>query len=336
MRRRLAFATIAALLTAVTMIAAGKTLDIYFIDVEGGQATLLVTPDGESLLIDAGYAGFGGRDPGRIVAAAKAAGLSRIDYLLVTHFHSDHVGGVPELSRQLPITTFIDHDTVLPTDTMSVPVFEPYAAVRATRKHIVAKPGERVPLKGLDIEVVSSGGDTIKKPVSGAGQLNAACESQARAAAEPIENPRSTGVLLRLGKFTFVDLGDLSGNPLFALFCPNNLLGHADVLLVPHHGGSDVVYPATLDVKARVAIVNNGEKKGGAGDALAALQRAKPPMDVWQLHRSADAGAANTKPARIANLDESTGHWIKVSASEDGAFSVTNARTGETTRYAAK
>src|SRR5689334_22668441 len=148
--RRLGAALCAAVLIVLTARAASKTLDIYFIDVEGGQSTLVVTPAGESLLVDTGYAGPDDRDAARVADAARAAGISRIDYLLVTHFHGDHAGGIPAVAKRLPIGTFIDHDTVVAGDPSATPVFEAYAPVRATGRHLIAKPGDSVPLKGVD------------------------------------------------------------------------------------------------------------------------------------------------------------------------------------------
>jgi competence protein ComEC len=314
-------------------LAAASTLDIFFIDVEGGQSTLIVTPARESLLIDTGYAGNGGRDADRIAAAARAAGVSQIDYLLITHFHGDHAGGAPEIAARLPIRAFVDHDTITPGDAASKRPFEAYASIRGGGRHIVAKPGDHLPLKGVDVQVVSSDRAVISKPVAGGGAANPACTSDPPEAAEPTENPRSTGIRLAFGRFRFIDLGDLSGLPLYRLFCPANLLGPADLYLVPHHGGSDVVYPATFAINARVAIVNNGERKGGSPEALAALRRVASLADVWQLHKSRLDGAQNFADERIANLDESTGYWIRVSANDDGSFRVTNARTGEEKRY---
>ncbi len=330
---------VAAALAAAASLQAARTLDIYFIDVEGGQSTLIVTPAGESLLVDSGYAGFSGRDPDRVAAAAKLARVKQIDYLLVTHFHADHAGGVPELAKRIPIRTFVDHDTVVAGDESATPVFQAYAPVRAKGRHMAAKPGDLVPLKGVRVEVVASGGATIAKAVNGqTAEANPACVpgEAAPAPGEPIENPRSTGFQLQFGRFSFIDLGDLSGSSLYALFCPKNLLGHADVYLVPHHGGADVVYPATFAVKPRVAIMNNGEKKGGSAAAFTALHAVAGLQDVWQLHRSGAEGARNYADDRVANLDESTGHWIKVSANEDGSFAVTNGRTGQTKRYQAQ
>jgi competence protein ComEC len=328
---KLLFTTL--LLTAVVSVSAAGTLDIYFIDVEGGQSTLIVTPAGESLLVDTGFAGNGGRDAERIAAAAQAAGVARIDYLLLTHFHGDHAGAVPELAARLPITTFVDHDTITPGDAASRRPFDAYAPVRAKGRHIVPKPGDRLPLKGVEVQVLSSDRAVISKPMPGGGARNPACPATAPDAAEPTENPRSTGILLTFGRFRFFDVGDLSGAPLFGLFCPANLVGPVDLYLVPHHGGADVVYPATFAARPRVAIVNNGERKGGMPEAFAALRHVDSLKDVWQLHKSRLPGSENFPDARIANLDESTGHWIKASANEDGTFAVTNARTGERRTY---
>ena len=319
-----------------------RTLDIYFIDVEGGQSTLIVTPAGQSLLIDTGFAGFDGRDAGRIVEAARAADLAQIDYLLLTHFHWDHDGGVVELARQMPIRTFIDaSDLDRSPAAMSVagwPVtlerYNAYLPVRATGEHLVPNPGDRLPLSGVDVTFVSSSGATITRPLPGAGQVNTECEATAPPADDPFENPRSIGMVLRFGQFRFLDLGDLTGTPLFALLCPRSLIGQVDLYLVPHHGWRDAAYPATFaGLRPRVAIVNNGAVKGGSPETFAALRRAPGLKGAWQLHRSMHEGAMNLEESQIANLDETTGHWIKVSATESGAFAVTNRRTGVTKAY---
>lgn len=329
---------------------AEKTLEIYFIDVEGGQSTLIVTAAGQSLLVDAGFPGAGtmqslpgdprqARDAQRILAAAHHAGLKAIDYLLITHFHPDHDGGVPELAQLIPIRTFIDHGSVSPAEDQNVAgttaAFNAYTTVRAKGRHIELKPGDRLPLKGIDAVIVSSAASTIVKPLSGGGASNPACGPPARLP-QTGENPRSTGFRLQLGRFRFVDLGDLSSNPLLGLFCPDDLLGAADVYLLPHHGGADVSDPAVFGaVRPRVAILNNGATKGGAPEIFASLRRVRGIEDVWQLHRSENGGTLNFADDRIANLDQSTDYWIHVSAREDGSFVVTNARTGVGKMYAA-
>jgi competence protein ComEC len=336
--RRLRLTVAAAIVAACTgMIAAADTLDIYFIDVEGGQATLFVTPARESLLVDTGYAGNNGRDTSRIMAAVRDAGLDHIDYLLITHFHPDHDGGVVELAKQLPIRTFIDHGGFGPegqkmANRESIAAYDAYLPVRAKAKHLEPKPGDRLPLSGVEVLFVSSAGETIDKPVQGRGDATSACPSSAPPGAN-FENTRSTGFHLRHGDFRFIDLGDLSGQPLYSLLCPTNKLGRIDAYLVPHHGGDDVSHPAYVAaLRPRIAIVNNGETKGGAPRAFDML-RASGLEDVWQLHRSRNAGAVNFADARIANLDETTGHWLKLSAKADGSFRITNQRTGETRDY---
>jgi len=339
-------AALAALALVIAAGAAGaaQTLDIYFIDVEGGQSTLIVTPAGQSLLVDTGYAGNDGRDVRRIIAAARDAGVSRIDYLLITHFHTDHDGGVAELAAQLPITTFVDHgslrDPGTADPTSQLRGFETYASIRKNGQHLEPKPGDHIPIKSMDVVVVSSDRAVITTPLPGAGQPNAACMDKAPDADEPNENPRSTGIVLRYGRFAFVDLGDLTGAPLFSLFCPRNLIGQVDVYLVPHHGGKDVAHPAYIAAaQPRVAIMNNGGTKGGAPETFATLHQAPKSgangrlEDVWQIDRSRNPGAQNFTDERIANLDDATGHWIKVSANQDGSFQVTNQRTGASKAY---
>ena len=329
--------------------AASKSLEIYFIDVEGGQSTLLITPDRHTLLIDTGWAGDGSeyrpgdphkaRDANRIVAAARDAGVSQIDYLLITHFHTDHMGGVSELAQLMPIRGFIDHGAPHPhaeaTSTETKDAFAVYSKLRSKAPpHIEPRPGDRLPLNDVDAIVVSSGGATLSAPLPGAGATNSTCQNHAMPAGDPDENPRSTGVLVRYGKFRFLDVGDLSGEPLFNLVCPRDLIGGTDAYLVAHHGGPDVADPVTFAAfRPHVAIMNNGTRKGGARVTFEALHHVRGLEDVWQLHAAADAGDSNFPARYIANVDQSTAHWIKLVANEDGSFRVLNSRTGEWKRY---
>jgi beta-lactamase superfamily II metal-dependent hydrolase len=336
------------LFLGISSIATAADLKIYFIDVEGGQSTLIVTPSGQSLLVDTGFPSDGtfsskpgdphkARDANRIAAVAAAAGVKSIDYLLITHFHADHDGAVPELAQLIPIRGFIDHEGL--DDPGTVPgtreAFNAYARVRATGKHLPVKPGDVLPLKGVRATVVSSAGATLSSALPGAGTPNSTCASGAALPAqEQFENPRSTGFRLDYGEFRFADLGDLSGEPLWALFCPKDLLGPLDVYLLPHHGGPDAAHPATLgSALPRVAIVNNGATKGGAAGTLSTLHRAGN-VGVWQLHRSLDPGAVNFADDQTANLNESTAHWIEVIAKADGSFTVINSRTVAQKSYA--
>jgi competence protein ComEC len=326
-------------------------LEIYFIEVGGGQSTLLVTPNRESLLIDAGWPGDGklgskpgdpsrARDANRILAAARDAGLKQIDYLLITHFHADHDGGVPELAQLLPLRHFIDHGS-LPVEAQTYAVtkdaFEAYLAVRNRVPHIEPKPGDRLPLKDIGAVVVTSAATTITRPLAGAGEVNPVCGGSPLPALDPLENPRSTGILVTYGKFRFLDVGDLSGRPLFDLVCPRNLLGTIDAYLVPHHGNADAAEPATFAAfKPRVAIMDNGLREGGSLATYELLHRVRGLEDVWQLDYSEVAGGANFATERIANLEAGTAYWVQLSAHKDGSFRVLNGRSGAWTNYSAR
>ena len=356
--RNLARAVVTALVAAIAIsvgvgvgvgvVSAQATLAIYFIDVEGGQSTLIVTPAGESLLIDAGFPGDGtfasspgdpskARDARRILAAARDAGVKEIDYLLLTHFHADHDGGVTELSQLMPIKTFIDHGEPGPGAAAAVTgtqqMYDKYLIARARGKHLEPKPGDTLPLKGVDAVIVATAGAVLLKPLPGAGQVNPACSGSGVAASEKTENPRSTAVRLQYGAFRFLDVGDLSNAPLFALACPVNMIGTSDVYLVAHHGAADAADPSFFKaVNPRVVIFNNGQTKGAQKETLATIA-ALPAIDSWQLHRTVNEGAQNAPDARIANLDETTSAWIKLVAKSDGSFTVTNGRTGVSKAY---
>lgn len=332
------------LLAAVTLSlglaqsGAVKTLDIYFIDVEGGQATLIVTPAGQSMLIDAGYAARNGRDPDRIMSAIRAANLDHIDYLLITHFHPDHVGGVPDLAARIPIRTFIDYGQPMGTDRMATGGFKAYEPVRSQHLHLEPKPGDRLPLRGIEADVVSAGGQLLSKPLPEGGRTNAiACAKLEDHPEDGTENSRSIGVRFRFGAFRFLDLGDLSGNTLGKMVCPRNLIGDVSVYLVAHHGNYDTAVPAVLTaVRPRVAVMNNGPTKGGDPAAFSTLRRQPWHEDLWQLHASMNLGADNSSDEFIANLDDGNdGYWLKLTATEDGTFTILNGRTGFSKTYSA-
>ena len=325
-------------------VGAANLLTFYFIDVEGGQSTLIVTPAGDSLLVDSGYAA-NGRDSSRILAAVRDAGVHKIDHLLLTHFHTDHIGGVAELIGKIPTGTFYDHGVLGQPPGQSALVaaslaaYEKYIALRGIAKHVEPRVGSAFPLKGVTATWVSSAGMTIRTALSGAGEANASCPVAAPPPDEQSyqENSRSTGFYLRFGKFRFVDLGDLVGLPLFSLICPANRLGQVDLYLLPHHGNVDAGYPATFAAfHPRIAVINNGPAKGGAADVFEQLRQVGGVEDVWQLHRAVDPKTRNFADDHIANIDESTAHWLKVTAAADGSFTVTNGRTGQSRQYAAR
>ena len=323
-------------LAAGTLKGAG-TLDIYFIDVEGGQSTLVITPAGETVLIDAGYGARNGRDPDRIMATIHAAGADHIDYFLATHFHPDHVGGVPELAARIPINTFIDYGSPMGTDRMATGSFRTYEESRRRGQHLMPQPGDRLPFKGVEAEVVSAAGVLVSKPLRGGGQANGACATLQEQEEDGTENFRSIGVRFTFGAFKFVDLGDLSGNTLGMLVCPVNLVGEASVYLVSHHGNYDTDVPAVLAaLKPQVAIMNNGLTKGGAPTAFVNLHR-QPGLELWQLHASRNDGAQNAEDFFIANVDDgATAYWIKLRANDDGRFTMFNSRTGFVKQYLPK
>jgi competence protein ComEC len=316
-----------------------KTLQIYFVDVEGGQATLFVTPAGQSLLIDTGWPGNEGRDADRIVAAAKDAKLSKIDFVLLTHYHNDHGGGAPQLAERIPIGTFIDHgENRESADDATEKVWNNYQALLAAKKYarISVQPGDVLPVKGVDAKVVSSDGALIDKPLSGAGQSNPACAQSEQRSGDQTENPRSLGTLVTFGKLRILDLGDLTWDKEMQLMCPSNKLGHIDVYIVSHHGFDQSGSPALVHgIAPRVAIMDNGEKKGGSPPAWDIIEKSPGLETLWQLHYSAEGGEAhNVAPEFIANLQgPDAGNYLKVIALSDGSFDVFNSRTKATKHY---
>jgi len=337
---------------------AARTLNVYVIDVEGGNATLFVSPSRESLLIDTGNAGAAAvRDAGRILDAIKDAGLQKIDHLIITHWHGDHFGGLAELAAKIPIGEFIDHGpNVQPGEAADTFLQKTYAPLVAKAKHTVAKPGDKIAITGMDVRVVTSAGQTIKAPLPGAGQPNPYCAAF-KSGDNNAEDPQSVGVHVAFGKFRTVHLGDLTKNKEFELMCPNNRLGTVDVLLGLHHGqassNSEVMVHG---LHPRVAIMNNGTRKGGEPDVMKTIHSSPGLEDLWQVHFSTLSGQEYTVPGMfIANtiddqqpampvaptpapppgpgatpapIHNGTAYWIKLSAQQDGSFTVTNARNG--------
>ena len=326
---------------AAPSAAAGKALQIYFVDVEGGQATLFVTPAKSSLLIDTGWPDNNGRDAERIAAAAKNAGISRIDYVLITHFHTDHVGGVAQLAARIPIGTFIDHGPNRETtEAQTVEGWKAYVHLLASGKykHLTEKPGDTLPIQGLHATVISADGALIAHPLSGAGAGNAYCKSGGHYPPDQTENGRSLGTLLTLDKLRILDLGDLTKDKEAELMCPINKLGKVDIYIVSHHGWNQSSSPEFVDAIApRVSIMDNGAKKGGTPSTWDILSKSPGLEDLWQLHFSDEGGQAHNEPAQfIANLDgPDAGHYLELTAWSDGSFAVYNSRTGKTKHYAA-
>jgi competence protein ComEC len=338
---------------------AQDTLDIYLIDVEGGNATLFVAPSGESLLIDTGNGGANAeRDAGRIADAVRAAGLDAIDHLVITHYHGDHYGGTAALAARFPIREYIDHGPSVQgvndfLDTV-------YPGLHATAAHRVATPGDVLMLGEVAVQIVVTGGQQIEMPVPGAGGANPYCESVEPRQVDDGENAQSVGMHIRFGNFRAVHLGDLTWNKELELMCPVNRLGEVDLFFVSHHGLAASNSPALVHaLRARVALMNNGTRKGGQPEAMRTLHTAPGLEDLWQLHFSLLSGQQYTVPGLfIANTvdapleaipvapvsaagrggppppsHQGEAFWLKVSAAADGSFTVTNARNGFSKTY---
>ena len=325
---RIVLSVILTFAPAIFAFAAEKPLQIYSIDVEGGQSTLVVSPSGEALLIDTGWSDFNGRDADRIVAAAKAAGVGQLDYVLITHYHRDHVGGVPQLAEKIKIGTFVDHG---PNQEDSDVTREDYAAYEkavAGHKRLVVKPGDRVPIEGLDVLVLTAAGGHIIKPLSGAGEPNPACASEPKPPVDTTENARSLGVLITYGKFRMLDVGDLTKDKELELACPNNLIGTVSLFIVTHHGSEQSNTKALVfAIHPEAAIMNNGAHKGASPDAWQIVHDVVGPDRLWQLHYAADSGPGHNVDGKfIANPheDNDQGHFIKAFGYPTGAFDIGN------------
>jgi len=325
-----------AVLSSASLLHAADTLDMYVIDTEGGKALLVVSPAGQSMLIDAGFPGYKDRDAIRIEEAAKAAGVKRFDYLVVTHYDLDHVNNVPATVARIPAETFVDHGPSVANDPGTTAAVKAYDAVVAKAKRLVVKASDRIPFQGVDVLVVTSAGQAIKTPVEGGGSPNPLCPTT-----QPMiwkgtnedesENGQSVGLLFTFGRFRMLDLGDLTWNKELALMCPDNPIGTVDVFMVSHHGNDISNSPALVHaLRPRVAIMNNGARKIGALSVLKTI-RSSPGLEaLYQLHWSVRGGTEGNAPDEfLANLQDSPdGKWIKVSASQDDSFTVTNGRTG--------
>jgi competence protein ComEC len=366
MRRMLAavaVASFAAVVTAQTQ----KTLDIYLVDVEGGNATLFVAPTGESLLIDTGNGGAAAaRDGDRIMAAVNDAGLRQIDHLITTHYHGDHFGAMENLAGRIAIREFIDHGpNVQPNQAIDSFLTGVYPKLYASAKHTVVKPGDQVAIKAFQTRIVASAGQPLASALPGAGGANPYCAGYEPKEADPTENAQSVGTHITFGRFRTVHLGDLTWNKEFDLVCPSNRLGAVDLFIVSHHGQPNSNSEALVHALApRVAIMNNGTRKGGQPDAMRVLFSSPGLEDLWQIHFSLLSGQEYTVPGLfIANVVDDQpaavpvaaltpppagpgappppahngpAHWIKVSARDDGSFTVTNGRNGFSKAYAAR
>jgi beta-lactamase superfamily II metal-dependent hydrolase len=342
------------------------TLDIYVVDVEGGNATLFVAPSGQSVLIDTGNVApeAAKRDAGRIMAAARDAGLTRIDHLITTHWHADHFGGMAELAAQIPIGNYIDHGPTMQPQAASTPFLaDVYPRLVAASKRTIVKPGDKIAIPGLDWTIVSSAGEVIRTALPGAGAANPYCAGRQPPERDATENAQSVGSIVSFGRFRTAHLGDLTSDREFDLMCPANRVGTVDLFIVSHHGQPVSNAEALVHaMRPRVHIMNNGTRKGGQPEAMRVLHASPGLEDFWQIHFSLLSGQEYTQPGLfIANLvDEQPeampvapymppaqnappaplhngqSYWFKVQAKEDGSFTVTNQRNGFSKVYAAR
>ncbi len=331
----------AVVLAAATAASAERGLEIYWIDVEGGGATLIVTPARESVLIDTGFPGD--RDARRIHrVATQAAGLARIDHVIVTHFHRDHFGGLADLVRLMPVTTL--HERYLasaPEGERTQPELEPYKTVAVERRSLV-KAGDRLTLKEapgtapLRLDILGANAQFVAPRKAD----NAACRGQTPKDPDPSDNKNSVVSLLTFGPFRFFDGGDLTWAAEADLVCPRDRVGGPmDVFQIDHHGLDDSNNPVLLrTLEPAVVIVNNGPRKGGEAGTLTALGTAGSIRGVYQMHRSLLAPDRNTSADRIANEEEEcAGHFIRLSVDPRGrSYTVWVPSTGHRQTYATK
>ncbi len=343
-RPRLFAMTLAALTVLCGADSPGRPLDIYFIDVMGGAATLVVTPEGESLLIDSGWPGLNDRDPARIERVLKrVAGRERLDHLATTHWHTDHYGGVAGLAKRVRIGKFWDRGLPDPDapdgdkvnfpdgpkdDAMGKAYFEASSGKRQS-----LKAGDTIPLKGdVSILVLAASGNVIDIPDAPANPLCA--QAPADKATDPSDNAKSLTFRLRMGKFDFLDCGDLTWNIEKRLVCPRDLIGPIDLFQVTHHGMVTSNYPTLLrTIAPTVTVMDNGPRKGGDAAVVRLLRTIPSVQAAYQLHKNAATGPEdNTDPALIANADPEGGEFIHVSVTPDGEHFTVRIGTGGASR----
>jgi len=346
------------------------TADFYFVDIGFGNATLVVSPSGETMLLDTGTA----PTAARVLDTAGIAGVKRIDYMLLTHYHDDHFGAAAALADRIPVGTFVDHGSSVEVGKDDAwwmarrgPWYKPgrnqaydesvanYEKAREKGSHLIVKAGDTIPIKGVTVQVLTAGGKVIAQPVEGAGQANEPCHDFARRAPDDAEDAQSIGTLVSFGKFRFVYLGDLTWNEEGALFCPEDKVGPVDAYVVTHHAQS---FPRTMGdyywglsacppcelaaLRPRVAILSlpGSGHRGGDENAIKVVHDSPGLEDVWQTEKVIDGGekdhnAPDDFIAFIGRRDNSP-RFIKLSAHADGSFTVTNGRNGFSKAYPAR
>lgn len=336
MRRLKFFTCVTSFFFGLNAQAQQETLDIYWIDADGGAATLVVTPAGESVLMDAGFARPDDSHAKRVVAAMADAGIDSLDYFVASHFHGDHVGGALALSQMVPIAEFIDHGESVEKDTeRGRPAWEAYLAAAETGKPTSVRPGDVLPLDGVTVTIVTSNREV---PIASMTphSSNALCSNADPGTADMGENSRSVGYMVSLGEFEFLNLGDLTFDRQHALACPENLVGVVDLLQVPHHG-NDIAPQLVSALAPTAAVSSTGATKGGSPEGFEAMAEVPGIEDIWQLHRALGTDDAhNTSAEMTANLtdDNDQGYWIKAEVRTDGSsYTITNSRNQHSATY---
>jgi len=355
-----------------------NALKVVAIDVEGGGGTLFVAPDGTSLLIDTGWPSGAGLLPSpdgaknsadRIVAAAHKLGVKKLDYVIITHYHMDHAGGVSDLVQRIPVGTFIDHGTnaehVAPGEKVPVDLkggmpddlYPKYLAAIKGHNHIVAKPGQVIQMGAMTDTIVASDAKVLDKPLAGAGAKNPACDTAEALSVKDeggVENTHSVASLISFGKVKIAAFGDLSWKAEHALSCPVTRLGHVQVLIATQHGSKISSNPASIaDMKPEVVVMGSGGKKGGDEGPIDTIKASPGLQGFWQLHDSYAHPEWAKDKNYVANLNPSAadvakygkamftsppdqGYDIALSITKDGSVTVTNSRNGFTKTYQTK
>jgi hypothetical protein len=246
------------------------------------------------------------------------------------------VGGVPQLMDGIKVGTFIDHGPNMEDSEVTRTDYGAYEKAIAGHTHVVVQPGWGLPIKGIEVRVLTSAGDHITAPLPGAGVVNPYCAATPAAEVDNSENARSLGVLITYGTFRMLDLGDLTKKKEVDLMCPNNPIGTVDLFVVSHHGLDQSNSKALVwAVHPRVAVMDNGARKGGSPSAWQIVHDSPGLEDLWQLHYAAESDKDhNVAEERIANVKENCeGKYLKVSADANGTFTVLNSRTGAEKTY---
>lgn len=311
-----------------------EPLQIYWVDVEGGAATLLIAPNGEVVVVDAGFPGS--RDPERIAKVLKdEVKADHIDHLICTHYHTDHVGGISTLGGLLPITHFYDHGATVQAGND----YNNYVTF-AGDKRVLTKVGDKLTLGDVVLTFVTAAGKVIDPPLAGS-KANPKCPATSTPNMDGgAENGQSLGFIARFGNFSFLDLGDLTWDIEQVLMCPTNRIGTVDLFQVSHHGQDFSNSPQLVHALApTVAVMNNGASKGGGTGTFETLKSSPGIQDIWALHQvTANDAAHNAEAALTANLSggQDAANYIKAVVAPNGSYTLTNGRTGMSKTYAAR